>query len=249
MLVRKMVKDSDFYRRISKIGLKKRWNKEHSKVRINNKLSKEKIAINAYLCGDGYIKVRKDRNSVIHHEIGIFPDDLDLAKRIVRLFQKEFKIKPKIRKDGGCFRIRVANKPACLHLLSLGKYKSKNWSIPKDLDKSLLKEWIKCFFDCEAYVNTSSKIIQVKSINHKGLKSIKEMLKVLGIDSRLYGPYKPKLERHSSYSMINIPQEELTKYKKLIKFYHKEKVKKLNSILNMPGSHNGSAHIIFPKKN
>jgi hypothetical protein len=34
-------------------GIRKRWNKEHSKVRVNKKLSKEKVAINAYLCDDG----------------------------------------------------------------------------------------------------------------------------------------------------------------------------------------------------
>ena len=44
-----MVKiDKAFYKRISKIGLKNRWDKEHSKVLIKENLTKEKRGIHAY---------------------------------------------------------------------------------------------------------------------------------------------------------------------------------------------------------
>jgi len=229
-----MKKNKEFYKRISQIGLKKRWEKEHSKVKLTDGWTKEKAAINAYLCGDGYIAVRKDVNNNVHSEIQIILDNLELCKRVVSLFNTEFNIFPKIRKrkNENCYSVRAENKPVCLHLLSLGKYKSENWNVPNGLNREQLKEWIKCFFDCEAYVNTSSKIIQVKSINHDGLKSIKEVLKGLEINSVLYGPYKPKSEKHSAYSMINIPRKELANYNEIIGFYHKEKIKKLNSVIN-----------------
>jgi hypothetical protein len=66
-----------------------------------------------------------------------------------------------------------------LHLLSLGDYSGLNWTIPENLTREQIKEWIKCFFDCEAYVNHYSKSIQVKSINYRGLKKIQKAYKFL----------------------------------------------------------------------
>jgi len=229
-----MVKlDSKFYRRISKIGLKNRWKKEHAKVKINPRLSKEKIAINAYLCGDGWIKIRKEKNrkNAIHYEIRIFQKNLELAKRIVRLFKKEFNITPTIKEGKGCFYVQIKNKPVCLNLISLGNYGGLEWNIPKNLNKEFLIEWIKCFFDCEAYVNHVSRTIQVKSINHDGLVNIQKALEVLGINSRVYGPYKQKSKKHNDYSMLTILKNEVIKYKNLINFYHPDRRKKLNNIV------------------
>ena len=223
-----MIKDKEFYKRIGQIGLKRRWEKEHSKVRINPRLSKEKIAINAYLCGDGYIAARKSKNNIVHHEIQIILDNFQLCEYVVNLFIKEFNIKPRIekRKDD-CLSVRIDSKPMCIHLLSLGKYKSLKWAIPKNLNKEQIIEWIKCFFDCEAYVNLKKKIIQVKSINHQGLNSIKNNLAILGIESKVYGPYYPKNKKHSSYSMLNITKLDVLKYKRLINFHHPDKRNKL----------------------
>ena len=219
------------YFKLSQIGLEKRWQREHSLVRINNKESKEKMAINAYLCGDGNISVRKDKNNETHYEIRFFLDKMDLAQRIVELFKKEFHVTPKIRimkstiKDGkGYFKIEIKNKPACLHLLSLGKYGGLNWTIPKVSSTNLLKEWIRCFFDCEAHVNTYNKQIQVKSVNQYGLKDIQIHLTNLGIVSKVYGPYKQKKSIHNDYFLLTIyGNSNLRRYKRLINFNHPNK--------------------------
>ncbi len=135
-----MVKiDSQFYKRISKIGLKNRWGKEHSKVIIRARLTKEKIGIHAYLCGDGWISARKDRRGV-HYEIRIYPDDEYVAKFIVQIFEKEFGIKPKIRVLKNHFNVEIKNKPACLDLLKIGPYGTFDWKIPENLPKYLLIE-------------------------------------------------------------------------------------------------------------
>lgn len=232
MILRNMVKDSHFYKRISKIGLKKRWDIEHSKVRIIKKISKEKIAINAYLCGDGWISIRIDKYQNKHYEIKIFLDDLSLAKYVVSLFEKEFNISPKIVFHQGCFNIQIKNKPACLNLLSLGEYSTNNWKIPKNLSKSYIMEWIRCFFDCEAHVNVNKKLIQVKSVNFNGLSEINERLNLLGINSVLYGPYQPKNRNHKRYGMIFITgKENLRLYQRLINFYHPKKKEGLNQIV------------------
>ena len=225
-----MVKDKNFYKRISKIGLKNRWKKQHEKVKINKILTKEKMAINAYLCGDGWISARKDKNKAIHYEIRFFIDDFYLAKRIVGLFKKEFNLSPKIIFKRGCYHVQIKNKPACLNLLNLGNYRCKTWNIPKIKNNLLLIEWIKCFFDCESNVDVKRKLIQVKSTHNDGLKDICSRLKTLSINSKVYGPYQPKNKKHSAYSILLINGKDLLTYKNLINFYHPIKKKKLDSI-------------------
>jgi len=213
-----------------------RWEKIHSKVRIKNNLSKEKIAINAYLCGDGNIKIRKKG---FYYEIRFYMDDLSVSKRIVDLFKKEFEITPKIRKmkskvpnGRGYYKIEICNRPACENLLEIGKYGSLDWEIPQKLNKELKKEWVKCFFDCEAHVNLHRKQIQVKSINSEGLSNVKSILEDFGISSKIYGPYKQKKEQHNDYSLLTILRKEgIRKYAKLIGFYHSHKTKSLKRII------------------
>jgi len=226
-----MKRDAEFYKNISKIGLKKRWEKEHSTVRLNKTLSKEKTAINAYLCGDGWIAIREDKNKDMHYEIRIFLDNEALAKRVASLFKKEFNIYPHISYRKGCFNVQIKNKPACLNLYSFGQYGHYKWAIPKDLPSDYLKEWIKCFFDCEAYVDLKHKYIQVKSVNYSGLESIKGNLVSLGILSKLYGPYTPKNKKHGPYGMLFVRgKENINAYKKLINFHHPDKRDKLGKI-------------------
>ena len=225
------------YSLMGKIGSKNRWERVHSKVIIKDKISKEKISINSYLCGDGYIKIREKG---FHYEICFFLDNLFLAKRIVSLFNKEYNVNPKIReiksktKFGiGYYRVEIKNKPVCLNLLSLGKYDGLNWIIPNSLDKNLLREWIKCFFDCEAYVNLFNQQIQVKSVNESGLREIKKGLLLYGINSKVYGPYKNG-EGHNPYFMLTIYNlKDLLLYKSKIGFYHPDKVVDLGSFKSL----------------
>ena len=193
-MVSRNIAKKNFYKKLSKLGLESRWKKQHSVVIVSNKLSKEKVSINAYLCGDGWIKVRREnkRKDSVHYELRLALDNLSLSKYLVSLFLKEYKIEPKIRVRKGYYEIEIKNKPACLDLLKLGKYDSLNWNIPKGLNVTLIKEWIKCFFDCEAYVSHYENNIQVKSVNRNGLISIMGELQKLGLASKVYGPYKQK---------------------------------------------------------
>jgi len=193
-----MVKCSrEFYRKISKIGLEKRWKKEHSKVRIKKKMSPEKAAIHAYLCGDGCIKARADNRGYPHHDIRIYPDNYELAKTIVSFFQKEFNIEPKIRDLGNYFRIEIGNKPAFLNLIKIGYYNTYKWEIPRNLKRKSLIYWLRAFFDCESCVDLNNNAITLKSVNFEGLLEVNKKLKIFGIKSRVYGPYQPKNLQHS----------------------------------------------------
>jgi hypothetical protein len=212
---------------MGKKGSKKRWDKIHSEVRLSNKFSKEKIAIMAYLSGDGYITVRK---KYFHYDTQLFLDDLFLAERAVKLFKKEFNVIPKIRpvkstigKPFGFYKIEISNKPLCLHLLSLSKYNGLNWSMPKFISDSLKIEWIKCFFDCEAHVKFKRPQIQVKSVNENGLKEVGIFLNENGIKNKVYGPYNNG-ENHNPYFMLSIyTMRDIILYRKKIGFYHSKK--------------------------
>jgi len=225
----------DYSDRNRKVAIS-RWKKIHSKVRLKEKFSKEKTAINSYLCGDGDISAREKN---FCYDIRFYLDDLALAKRVVSLFKKEFKIVPVIRKmkskvpDGeGYYKVEISNKPTCKHLLKLGSYGSLNWSVPQELNRKFKREWIKCFFDCEAHVNIRNKQIQVKSVNRPGLISLKNMLEEQKIPSRLYGPYEQMGENHNPYSFLIIMGKENVKdYYAKIGFYHSKKTKTLRNLI------------------
>ena len=220
------------YSSLGKTGSRIRWDRIHSLVRISPKISKAKIAINSYLCGDGYIAIREEMGKHFHYEISISIDELSLAKRVANLFKKEYHIEPNIKFQGGCFRVRIKNKPACLDLLSIGNYGHLRWQMPRKLPRELSKEWIKCFFDCEAHVNFRNKQIQIKSVNGAGLRSITKELKVFGIDSKIYGPYKQANINHNPYFLlILVTRESIVRYYKLIGFYHKAKQVALQNLV------------------
>jgi len=189
----------------------------------------------AYISGDGHIKVRPKG---FHYEIGVYLDSFSLAMRVVNLFKKEFNIRPNvkgikslIRRGFGYYTIRTNSKPVCLHLLSIGKYNGLNWKIPPNLSKNLLKEWIKCYFDCGAYVNLPNRQIQVKSVNCFGLRDLKSRLLILGVDSKIYGPFDNG-PNHSPYFMLCIfKKDNLSLYFKRIGFYHPKKKRALQKLL------------------
>jgi hypothetical protein len=153
------------------------------------------------------------------------------------LFQDEYNVEPSINHvettvvgGKGYYLVRISNKPVCLDLLSLGKYGKLEWTVPQGLSSMLLKEWIKCFFDCEAHINKSRNHIQVKSVNGKGLNQIKEILCEQDILGRVYGPYANG-PGHNPYFMLSIYLlSEVIKYRDTIGFYHSKKNKILQSL-------------------
>ncbi len=228
-----MVKPSrSFFKKISKLGLKKRWEKEHSKVKISKNISPEKAAIHAYLCGDGYIKINIDKNNYPNYNIRVYPDNERLARLIGDLFKKEFNISPSIKKLGSYFAVQIKNKPVCINLLSLGTYGTRNWKIPRTFNKCLLREWLKCFFDCESNVDLNNRTIALKSVNYNGLLDIQNKLELFKINSKVYGPYQPKNEKHSKYGILIISGADICKYKRLINFNHPAKKKKLEQLIH-----------------
>jgi len=69
------MKDRAFYSKIGKRGIKLRWQRIHSSIKVSP-LNKDKASLHAYLCGDGYIAMRNDRKTGdVHYDINFYPDD------------------------------------------------------------------------------------------------------------------------------------------------------------------------------
>ncbi len=230
-----MVKD---YSKLGKIGSAARWKKVHSLLRISKKISKEKAAINAYLCGDGNICIQENKHM---YAIRFYLDDLTLANRVVYLFKKEFNISPRIKKmeskvsnGRGYFLVVICCKPICDHLLKIGSYGHLKWSVPIWVKGNLELEWIKCFFDCEAYVNVKKRQIQLKSVNTTGLVAVKKMFEKYEIFPKLYGPYAQKGKNHHAYSfLIILGKENIRRYSKIVGFYHTRKIESLAKLCQL----------------
>jgi len=225
------MKSKAYFSRIGKKGIKLRWKREHSKINLPKDLTKEKAMLHAYLCGDGYINIRNEKNrKAIHYEISFYPDDKTMLETICNCFLLYAGIKIKnITKKGIMYSARIKNKIVCKDLLKLGNYGTYSWEIPLRIRKNFPREWIRCFFDCEAHVHHKGRI-QVKSVNYAGLVTVNKMLRSLKIWSNLLGPYKQKIGKE--YFVLDLKKKELKKYSKEVGFTHSEKVKKLNFVLN-----------------
>ena len=102
----------DFYK-LSRIGLKSRWDKQYNFIRQNiqnnhHNLLKEKARIIGFIMGDG--SITKDDSSLKggHHDIKFYPDDKDIAYKFMQDFEKLYLKKPSIKKLENYFVIHVS---------------------------------------------------------------------------------------------------------------------------------------------
>ncbi len=154
-------------------------------------LTPELARIHAQLCGDGftcmYKTKRKDRIYVA--QIGYCNKNQKLLDKFRVDFSKLFGVKMKM----------VRNKQVTISSIRIfkeikerfGKFGSRKWRIPEEIKNSskfIKLEWLKAFFEDEAYDEKRYNRLKTKSVNFKGLKDAKEMLDSLNINSTLTGP-------------------------------------------------------------
>lgn len=200
------------------------------------KLAEAKI--HGYICSDGYITKRKEKNrNVTHYMVQFSADDKKMLKEYLKnfesLYSKKLQLDKYTLKKYKCLTVRCSNKKIYQKIIKYGKMGTHDWRMPfKNLPtNNHIKEWIKCFFDGEAYVSQHNKNIQVKSVNKKGLNDIKKSLDKLNIKSKVYGPYNQKKPNQNDYYMLLIQgKNNIIKYKEKIGFYHSKKQNKLNKI-------------------
>ena len=158
-------------------------------------MSPELARIHAHLCGDGSVFIfrtkAKDRNWT--GGVGYYNNNQRLLDAFRTDFSKLFRVKMKMRKNREV-SIRSV-KRAKEFIEKFGKFGSREWRIPeiiKNSDKSIKLEWLKAFFEDEAYHEKRYNRLKTKSINHNGLKDIKWLLDSIEIFSTLTGPNSDK---------------------------------------------------------
>lgn len=160
-------------------------------INVDMEISPELARIHAHLCGDGAVFIfrtkAKDRNWT--GGIGYYNNNQQLLNKFRADFSKLFGVKMKMRKNREV-SIRSV-KRAKEFIEKFGKFGSREWRIHssiKNSDKSIKLEWLKAFFEDEAYHEKRYNRLKTKSINFSGLKDVKEILDSMGIFSSLTGP-------------------------------------------------------------
>ncbi len=199
-------------------------------------MQKEEARIAAHVCGDGWLTKYLERNSLqivngrryrrerIRYVIGYCNNEKLLLEQFENDMMKIFDLKPiRVRTE-----LRFRSKRVFDRLSYLGAGKSREWFIGKEIRKanrSVKKEWIKAFFDDESTSNFRYGRIQIKSINLRGLRSIKRLLKDFNIQSNITG------RNIDNTWYLNMTRENTIKYYKNIGFDHPIKKSNLKNLV------------------
>jgi intein-encoded DNA endonuclease-like protein len=182
-----------------------------------------------FVAGDGNIYIGSKKTNR-HYLLRFFPDHSSLIKPFKNAIMNIYNKKPKVRKLKNYFCITIDSKTVVLDLLRYAKFGKLNWNVPKiATTKRNAREWLRAFFDCEAYVNRA--YIRVHSINLKGLKQVKNLLAHFDIRSKIY-EYRPKNKKwNANYQLMIFRKEDRIKFLREIGFNHAIKLKKLKYFL------------------
>ena len=205
----------------NKINNFSRWNKIHqNEIKNINHNSLHKSRICGFLAGDGNLVDKR-------YYIRFYPDHKSLIKPYLNSIEIVYNKKPKIIPKKNHYEIILSSKVIYQDLQKQCDFGIKNWNIPKKLLKFKENriEWLKAFFDAEGHVH--QKHLKLSSINEEGLQQVKNLLKTLGVNSRIYS-YQPKNNNHSkTHQLLIYRKKDIQKYKELIGFNHSKKMGKL----------------------
>jgi len=127
------------------------------------------------------------------------------------------------------YLVNINSKVIANDLLRDGSLSSMEWRVPAWVicNQENSKEWLRAFFDAEAYVN--DKEIRVQSVNKTGLCQVKAMLGTFGILCREY-TYKRKNKRWNiNYHLAIYGRVNRCNFLKKVGFNHIKKLKMLNA--------------------
>ena len=192
----------------------------------NLKVTPEFARLHAHICADGYLQkstCRRPKKDLLKHpRKNVFRDvyairyvnmEVKLVEQFIKDVMKVFCRKvTKLRRH----EYEVAGKWIYDIFKNSGALKSNNWFVPPAImssDDAVKKEWLKAFFDDEAYVTQKYKRIVLNIINENGLNQIQDLLEGFGIFSVINGPYKYK--KYYSYH-LSILRNSIKKYFSLI---------------------------------
>jgi len=118
-------------------------------------------------------------------------------------------------------------------LAGLGAGKSREWFISREImgsNKKIIREWLKAFFDDEAYVEVKKSRIVLNNVNLNGLKQVQKLLKRFDIqNTTIRGPY---YTRGFPCYRLKVLKKDVKKYRVKIGFTHQKKLSALNEIVD-----------------
>ena len=168
-------------------------------------------------------RYHRDRN---RYEIVYTNLDQRLLKEFSNDAKKVFKVKPRVRTDEN----RIRTKRVFDHLKKLGGGSSYEWRITtmvSEATRKIILAWLRAFFDDESTVRKKPKRIDVETVNFQGLKGVKKLLRKVGIEARLYGPYTHKRWK---YWRLVLNQLNAKKFARIVGSNHTSKKKKLKKL-------------------
>ena len=112
-----------------------------------------KARLFGYLAGDGNILIG-NKTSNFHHTVRFYPDHESILKPYCEAFIKIYKKTPKITKLKNHYFLSVDSKIIVKDIIKYGKFGVIKWNIPYKIlkNKQGKIEWLRAFFDSEAYV-------------------------------------------------------------------------------------------------
>lgn len=158
---------------------------------MENEISSEMARIHAHLCGDGSVYSYKtsEKGRSFIYVVGYYNKNQILLDKFRQDFSKIFGVKMKMRNNRD---VSVRSKRIFQYLLdNFGRFHSKEWRVSKLIKNGSNKiklEWLKSFFEDEAYHEKRYNRLKIKSVNLFGLKDVGDLLDSLKIKYTLTGP-------------------------------------------------------------
>lgn len=207
-----------------------RWKKQHEKelswIKSHDNTDIFRARICGYLAGDGSVSIRKEINGKAHNEIRFFPDHESLIRPYLDAFERAYNKTPKILKKKNFYEIRINSKIVVYDLLKLCTFGLTSWTIPNFDSLKCKIEWLRSMFDSDAYVGKNG--VRLKTVNKRGLESVKELLHELNIETSIIYAYSSKNKKWSTNYILDIRKiVSLKKFLQIIGFNHKLKEERL----------------------
>jgi hypothetical protein len=154
-------------------------------------ISPELARVHAHLCGDGsvfkYPTINKGRK--FRAEVGYYNNNQRLLESFRKDFSKLFVVKMKMRNN---VSVTISSIMRYNYFIeNFGKFGSREWRIHnsiKNSSKEIKLEWLKAFFEDEAYHEKRYNRLKTKSMNYLGLKDAKDLLDSMNITCNITGP-------------------------------------------------------------
>ena len=221
----------------NRLNVASRWDKIQQKEKeylmLNgSKYMYLKARLFGFIAGDGNITL-DDKLRNRHNTIKFFHDHHSLLQPFSEALLKVYNKVPHIKKFDKYYYLTADSKVAVQDMVNTAEFGVKKWRVPYKIliDKECKKEWLRAFFDCEAYVGKNH--IKVQCINEIGIVQVAALLKEFNIESNKY-EYQPKNKNWNKNHILIIGKKDMKKnFLEFIGFNHELKLLKLKNTLNI----------------